>query len=83
MPRPRETIFRNHGIVKKKRPDLKTSNTNSKFHGTQILAVEVRSLLKVKLMSKMKILHIKELILLIILVKQNHSTHIDKKMAAI
>ena len=35
--------------------------------------------LKVKLMSKMKILHIKELILLIILVKQNHSTHINKK----
>ena len=38
---------------------------------------------KVKLMSKMKILHIKELILLIIIVKRNHSTHIKHFLAAI
>ena len=37
---------------------------------------------KVKLMSKMKMLHIKVLILLIIIVKQNHSMHINKMLAA-
>ena len=39
-------------------------------------------LFKVKLMSNMKILHIKALIPLIIIVKRNHYTHINKILAA-